>query len=110
MLSNLCAHVNNKVNMRQLFYLITTGLPAPTNINITIVDATSFTITWSMTNDQNYIVTWNNNRTNMTANATVATNSYTVTGLNGMDNYYVTVTANNSIGSATSAPYAVYGM
>ena len=38
------------------------------------------------------------------------TNSYTVTGLSGMDNYNVTVTANNSCGiMIMSDPIAVYG-
>ena len=35
------------------------------------------------------------------------TNSYTVTGLSGMDNYNVTVTTNNSCGMMMSDPITV---
>ena len=44
-------------------------------------------------------------------NMTIAenTNSYTVTGLSGIDNYNVTVTANNSCGMMMSDPITVYG-
>ena len=47
----------------------------------------------------------------MISSMTVAenTNSYTVTGLNGIDNYIVTVTANNSCGMMMSGPITVYG-
>ena len=37
------------------------------------------------------------------------TNSYTVTGLNGIDNYIVTVTANDSCRMMMSDPITVYG-
>ena len=37
------------------------------------------------------------------------TNSYMVTGLNGVNNYNVSVTANNSCGMMMSDPVTVYG-
>ena len=37
------------------------------------------------------------------------TNSYVVTRLNGMDNYNVSVTANNPCGMMMSDPATVYG-
>jgi len=37
------------------------------------------------------------------------TNSYTVTGLNGVDNYNVSVATNNSCGMMKSDPITVYG-
>ena len=37
------------------------------------------------------------------------TNSHMVTGLNGIDNYNVSVTANNSCGMMMSDPATVYG-
>ena len=37
------------------------------------------------------------------------TNSYIVTGLNGIDNYNVSVTANNLCGMMMSDPATVYG-
>ena len=37
------------------------------------------------------------------------TSSYTVTGLNGIDNYNVSVTANNSEGMMMSDTVTVYG-
>ena len=48
----------------------------------------------------------------MMDNVTIPANSndsYTVTGLNGIDNYNVTVAANNSEGRAMSDSYTVYG-
>ena len=37
------------------------------------------------------------------------TNSYTVTGLNGIDNYIVSVAANDLCGMMMSDPITVYG-
>ena len=76
------------------------------------MSSTSFTVNWTITDlDDNYIVTWTNKNNNMTENVMVAANtsSYVVTGLNGVDNYYVSVTANNSDGMNTSDPITVYG-
>ena len=88
---------------------------APNAPNITKViprNSTSFAISWTLTGpDNNYIITWTNLRTAMMDNVTIPANSndsYTVTGLNGIDNYNVTVAANNSEGKAMSDFYTVY--
>ena len=86
-------------------------LTAPTVI-VTPLSSRSFTVSWRMTDpDHNYIITWTNLRTGIMDNMTVAenTNSYTVTGLSGRDNYNVTVTANNSCGMMMSYPMTIYG-
>ena len=86
-----------------------------TSPNITAIaqlSSTSFTIRWTITcPDNNYVITWTSLRTGVMDNMTVAknTNSYTVTGLSGIDNYDVTVTANNSCGMMMSDPITVYG-
>ena len=114
MLSHLFANANNKIIVKPLFYLITTGLTAPPNITATIIlNTTSFNVTWTMTVNDNYTVTWTNLRTGTMNNMTVVDNtttSYMVTNLSGMDNYNVTVTANYLYESATSNPNTVYGM
>ena len=78
---------------------------APT-INAPIsLSSRSFTVSWTITDpDHNYIVTWTNLRTGIMDDMTVPenTNSYMVTGLNGVDNYNVSVTANNSCGMMMS--------
>ena len=87
-------------------------MTAPTFTGITPLSSTSFTISWTITDpDHNYIVTWTNLRTGMMSSVTVPenTNSYMVTGLNGVDNYNVSVTANNSCGMMMSDPITVYG-
>ena len=84
---------------------------APT-VTVTPLSSRSFTVSWRMTDpDHNYIITWTNLRTGIMDNMTVAenTNNYTVTGLSGMDNYNVTVTANNSCGMMMSDPMTIYG-
>ena len=84
-------------------------MTAPT-VTVTPLSSTSFTISWTITDpDHNYIITWTNLRTGLMDNMTVAenTNSYTVTGLSGIDNYNVTVTANNSCGMMMSDPISV---
>ena len=85
---------------------------APNITAVTPLSSTSFTVSWTLTDPvHNYIITWTNLRTGMMDNMTVAenTNSYTVTGLSGMDSYNVTVTANNSCGMMMSDPTTVYG-
>ena len=75
------------------------------------MSSTSFTVSWTITDaDHNYIITWIKLRTGMMDNMTAAenNNSYTVTELSGMDNYNVTVTANNSCGMMMSHPITVY--
>ena len=87
------------------------------------LNSTSFIVSWTITDpDHNYIVTWTNLHTGMMSNVTVGesassrvlaapeyTNSHLVTGLNGVDNYNVSVTANNSCGMMTSDSATVYG-
>ena len=86
---------------------------APPTITVpTSLSSTSFTVSWTITDpDHNYIVTWTNLHTGMMSSVTVPenTNSYTVTGLNGVDNYNVSVIANNSCGMMMSDPATVYG-
>ena len=77
----------------------------------TPLSSRSFTVSWTITDpDHNYIVTWTNLHTGMMSSVTVPenTNSYMVTGLNGVDNYNVSVTANNSCGMMRSDPITVY--
>ena len=89
-------------------------VPPPTAPTITVptpLSSTSFTVSWTITDpDHNYKVTWTNLRTGMMSSVTVPenTNSYMVTGLNGIDNYNVSVTANNSCGMMMSDPITVY--
>ena len=87
-------------------------ITSPSITGITPLSSTSFTVSWTITDpDHNYIVTWTNLHTGMMSTVTVSenTNSYIVTGLNGMDNYNVSVTANNSCGMMMSDPATVYG-
>ena len=87
-------------------------MTAPTINTPTMLSSRSFTVSWTITDpDHNYIVTWTNLRTGMMSSVTVTenTNSYMVTGLNGVDNYNVSVTANNSCGMMMSDPITAYG-
>ena len=84
----------------------------PTFTGITPLSSTSFTVSWTVTDpDHNYIVTWTNLHTGMMSSVTVPenTNSYMVTGLNGVDNYTISVAANNTNGMIKSDPFTVYG-
>ena len=93
-------------------YIIVPPSTAPTITGITLLSSTSFTVSWTITEpDHNYIVTWTNLHTGMMSSVTVPenTNSYMVTGLNGVDNYNVSVAANNSCGMMISDPATVYG-
>ena len=58
-----------------------------------------------------YIITWTNLRTGDMDNTTVPqnTNSYNVSGLNGVDNYDVSVAARNPCGMMESDSITVYG-
>ena len=91
------------------FYI--TAPPIAPNITVpTTLSSTSFTVSWTITDpDHNYIVTWTNLHTGMMSSVTVPENTYMVTGLNGVDNYNVSVTANNSCGMMMSDPATVYG-
>ena len=87
----------------------TPNLTEPTNLM-----NTSFTITWTITNPNNirsYKITWTNLHNSDVDNVEVQgnTTSYTVTGLNGVDNYNVSVAAENKCGIMESDPMTIYG-
>ena len=88
-------------------------MTAPSITGVTPLNNTSFTVSWTITNpDHNYIVTWTNLHTGMIESSETVpenTNSYVVTGLDVVDNYNVSVTANNSCGMMMSDPATVYG-
>ena len=87
-------------------------MTAPVITRTTSLNTRSFTVNWKIINPSHkYIVTWTNLLTGIKSNMTVAenTSSYTVTGLSGIDNYNVTVTANNLCGMMMSDPTTVYG-
>ena len=87
-------------------------MTAPNITAIAQLSSTSFNVNWTITGPgSNYIITWTNLRTGVMDNMKISenTNSYTVTGLSGMDNYNVTVTTNNSCGMMMSDPITVYG-
>ena len=87
-------------------------MTAPSITRIVLLSSTSFTVSWTITDpDHNYIVTWTNLHTGMMSSVTVPenTNSYMVTGLNGVDNYNVSVAANNSCGMMMNDTITVYG-
>ena len=92
---------------------IVSPMTAPTITGMTSLSSTSFIVSWTITDpDHNYIVTWTNLHTDMMEGGVTVpenTNSYMVTGLNGIDNYYVSVIANNSCGMMMSDPATVYG-
>ena len=113
-----CSHktVKSKLNVTTLtdFTFVICTIAAPmTAITRTIpVDTKSFTVNWEVTDSSHkYIITWTNLLTGVKENVTVAenTNEYKVTGLSGIDNYDVTVTAINSCGVMMSDPVTVYG-
>jgi len=86
-------------------------MTAPTITGTTPLSSTSFIVSWTINNpNYNYVVTWTNLRTMAKRSMTLEnTNSYTVTGLNGIDNYNVSVATNNSCGMMKSDPITVYG-
>ena len=95
-----------------LFCITAPASTAPNITGIILLSSTLFIVNWTITDpDHNYIVTWTNLHTGMMSSVTVPenTNSYMVTGLNGVDNYNVSVTANNSCGMIMSDPITVYG-
>ena len=87
-------------------------MTAPTITGRTPLSSTSFIVNLTITNpDYNYIITWTNMCTKMMEGSMTAsenTNSYTVAGLNGHEDYSVTVTANNSCGMNKSDPITVF--
>ena len=87
-------------------------MTAPNITGTTPLSSTSFTVSWTITDpDHNYIVTWTNLHTCVIDNMIVPenTSSHMVTGLDGVSNYNVSVTANNSCGMMMSEPVTVYG-
>ena len=111
MMTIVCASSNYCIAIMLSLFTI-----APNAPNITEVipwNSTSFIVSWTLTGpDNNYIITWTNLHTAVMDNVTIPVNSndsYIVTGLNGIDNYNVTVAANNSEGRAMSDSYTVYG-
>jgi len=87
-------------------------MTAPTITGTTPLNSTSFTVSWTINNpNYNYTVTWTNLHTNMNESITLSenTNSHTVIGLDGVDNYNVSVAASNSCGMMMSDPITVYG-
>ena len=103
-------HINN-------MYSILVIVPPMTAPNLTIptnLMNTSFIINWTMTNPSNirsYLITWTNLRTGDMDNMTVPQNAtnYNVSGLNGVDNYNVSVAACNKCGMNKSDSITVYG-
>ena len=93
--------------------MYTTDPAVPTITGTTPLNSTSFTVSWTITDpNHNYIITWTNLHTSMMEGSMIVpenTNSYTVAGLNGIDNYNVSVAANNSCGMMMSDPITVYG-
>ena len=87
-------------------------MTAPTITGTRPFSSISFIVSWTITDpDHNYIVTWTNLHTCVIDNMTVPenTSSYMITGLDGVSNYNVSVTANNSCGMMMSEPLTVYG-
>ena len=89
-------------------------MTVPNIIGTTPLSSTSFIVNWTITDpDHNYIVTWTNmcpgimDSMNMTVPEN--TSSHMVTGLDGVSNYNVSVTAYNSCGMMMSEPVTVYG-
>ena len=90
------------------------GLPSspPTNILVTPLSITSFTVNWTISDrSDSYAVIWTNLNTleSFTMTVTKNTNSYTVTGLSDNANYNVRVAVVNICGNVTSDPITVYG-
>ena len=108
----ICIFVNY---VHVIMYLLaaTPPMTAPTITGTTPLNSTSFTVSWTITDpNHNYIITWTNLRTGMMEGSMTVlenTNSYTVTRLNGIDNYNVSVTANNLCGMMMSDPITAYG-
>ena len=97
-----------------LIFVIAPPMTAPTLTEPSNLMNRSFTVNWKIANSTyiySYIITWTNLRTGDTNNIEVQANtfSYEVTGLNGVDNYNASVTANNSCGMMRSDSITVYG-
>ena len=91
-------------------------MTAPTITGAIPLSSTSLTVRWTITDpDHNYIVTWTGMCPGIMDILSISTivpentSSYMVTGLDGVSNYNVSVTANNSCGMMMSEPVTVYG-
>ena len=98
----------------QQCYTVSTAPPmtSPNFTGITPLSSISFTVSWTITDPDHNYITWANLRTGMMEGNIIVpenTNSFMVTELNGVDNYNVIVTANNSCGTKRSDPFTIYG-
>ena len=94
--------------------MLITHAAAPNITGTVLLNSTSFTVNWTTSDPSyNYTVIWTNLvNTSVIDSFTVPenTSSYNVTGLNGVNNYNVSVRAsNNTGGTSTSDPVTVYG-
>ena len=97
-----------------LILVIVPPAAAPTLAEPSSLMNISFTIKWTITNSSNthsYLITWTNLHNGDMNNVEVQgnTTSYNVTGLNGVDNYNVSVTAKNPCGMMESDSITIYG-
>ena len=97
-----------------LILVIVPPATAPTLAEPSNLMNTSFTINWTITKSsytQSYLITWNNLHNGDIDNVEVQgnTTSYNVTGLNGVDNYNVSVAAKGLCGMMESDSITVYG-
>ena len=97
-----------------LILVIVPPMTAPNLTEPTNLMNSSFIINWTMTNPSNirsYLITWTNLRTWDMNNITVPQDitSYNVSGLNGVDNYNVSIAAYNKCGMNKSDSITVYG-
>ena len=85
----------------------------PTNITVTTLNDTSFTINWTISDpNYSYTVIWTNLNTGVINSFIVPenSNSYTVTGLSDNDNYNVSIATMDVCGiTITSDPITVCG-
>ena len=89
-------------------------MTAPTFVRATDLKRKSCAIKWTIVNPSNihnYIITWTNLHNSDVDSIEVPgnTNSYEVTGMNGVDNYNVSVGAKNPCGVMESDSITVYG-
>ena len=89
-------------------------MTAPTFVRATDLKRKSCAIKWTIANPSNihnYIITWTNLHNSDVDSIEVPgnTTSYEVTGMNGVDNYNVSVGAKNPCGVMESDSITVYG-
>ena len=94
--------------------VIVQPMTAPTLTRATELQRNSCAIKWTITNPHyihSYIITWSNLNIGDMDSIEVQgnTTSYNVTGLNGVDNYNVSVAAKNPCGIMESDFITVYG-